>query len=326
MAGGCVDKPVDGLVTDLTSSQNSFSASHISTEFILCKTFATAGGCVDKPVDGLITDLTSPRNSFAGPVVDKPVDGLVTDLTSPRNSFSARRLLRQAAMLTNRLMVWSLTNISTEFILCKMFAMAGGCVDKPIDDRSLTNISMEFILCKTCYLVCCSGSRSSLPDISMEFILCKRRATADGHLSLFRLSATFSARVSVNAWDDKGRVDYYATHIALQSGHDNLECIPHLPDAKLPPKRQHHQLQDRHAALERRVLFRFLCPNHLFTLSHHPNEASKSPSHSRSAFASANARAAASVQRFIRSRCPQSSINGQATSRKTHLIASEMLV
>jgi hypothetical protein len=40
---------------------------------------------------------------------------------------------------------------------------------------------------------------------------------ADGHLSLFRLLAMFSAHVSVNAWDDKGRVDYYATHIALQS-------------------------------------------------------------------------------------------------------------
>ncbi|KAG2039021.1 hypothetical protein BDR03DRAFT_1009471 [Suillus americanus] len=68
-----------------------------------------------------------------------------------------------------------------------------------------------------------------------------------------------------------------------------------------------------------------VCNHHLFTLSHHPNEASKSPSHSRSAFASANARAAASVQRLIHSR-PQSSINGQATSQKTHLIASKMLV
>ncbi|KAG1842591.1 hypothetical protein F4604DRAFT_1689829, partial [Suillus subluteus] len=155
---------------------------------------------------------TSPRNSFAGPVVDKPVDGLVTDLTSPRNSFSARRLLRQAAMLTNRLMVWSLTNISTEFILCKTFAMAGGCVDKPIDDRSLTNRLLRQADVLTNRLM-----DRSLTNISMEFILCKRRATADGHLSLFRLSATFSARVSVNAWDDKGRVDYYATHIALQS-------------------------------------------------------------------------------------------------------------
>ncbi|KIK32681.1 hypothetical protein CY34DRAFT_18869 [Suillus luteus UH-Slu-Lm8-n1] len=34
-------------------------------KFILCKMFATAGRCVDKPVDGLVTDLTYPQNLFS---------------------------------------------------------------------------------------------------------------------------------------------------------------------------------------------------------------------------------------------------------------------
>jgi hypothetical protein len=106
-------------------------------EFILCKTFATAGRCVDKPLDGLVTDLvsftlsaaldfahhsqTSPQNSFSarcllwqGDVLTNQLMVWALDLAHhsqsyPGNLFSARCLLQQADVLTNQLMVWSLT-------------------------------------------------------------------------------------------------------------------------------------------------------------------------------------------------------------------------